>query len=362
MSRVAILCYILEPGGVGNDAFGMADLLSSRGHEVQLFAEVWSRTPHPVRRFEELAAFLEGDPSACLIYHFIIGWEPGLRILQAARCRRVVRYHNVTPPEFFEEFNPAFAKLCRLGREQIGPVVRAGAELYLSDSDYNARDLLQAGLDAPRSQVVPPLHRIDRLEAAVPDAEVLRRFGDPGVTNVLAVGRVVPNKRHELLIEALAECRAGGHSSARLLIVGARDQVVYDEKLARLIDRLGLRDAVHFAGPVSEEALRAYYQVATVLLSASEHEGFCIPLIEAMALGAPIVAVGSSAVPGTVGKAGLVWEERDPELLAGSIEAIAADPRLRDGLRTEGRRRYLERFTNQVIGGQLLAALGPVLG
>jgi glycosyltransferase involved in cell wall biosynthesis len=362
MSRIAILCNIIEPGGMGNDVFGMYEHLSAQGHEVALFGEVWRNNPYPVRHFDEAAKFVK-DRSACLIYHFAIGWDPGLQILKSVRCKKVVRYHNVTPPEFYEPYSTEHANVCRRGRDQIPLIAHAGADLYLSDSEYNASELVRAGLNGSPSLVIPPFHKIDRLEAIEADPEVLQRFGQPAVTNVLTVGRVVPNKRHDLLIEAFAEYHRDYNPASQLVIVGAIENGLksYNQRLEELIDRRGLRNAVHFPGAVSDASLKAFYQAATVFMTTSEHEGFCVPLVEAMALKVPIVAVASSAVLETVGKAGLVWEKPDPSLLAASIHAVAADDGIRSGLAAMGLQRYRDMFSNRRTRDQLVSALNRVL-
>src|SRR5205085_400645 len=124
----------------------------------------------------------------------------------------------------------------------------------LSDSDYNAQDLALAGLNGSPSVVIPPFHQVDRLQSVTPDPEVLARFGQQGFTNVLMVGRVVPNKRHELLIEAFAEYHRRSNPASRLLIVGGRDPRLktYNDHLDALVERLGLREAVHFLGSISD--------------------------------------------------------------------------------------------------------------
>jgi len=130
---------------------------------------------------------------------------------------------------------------------------------------------------------------------------------------------------------------------------------------AGLIAELRLEDAVIFTGGVSDEALKAHYAAAAVFLMTSEHEGFSVPLVEAMAAKVPIVAVGSTAVPGTVGDAGLVWSERDPALLAGAIDAVVSDRRLREGLVSAGARRYRDEFAGVRIAEALKRALSELL-
>jgi glycosyltransferase involved in cell wall biosynthesis len=148
-----------------------------------------------------------------------------------------------------------------------------------------------------------------------------------------------------------------------LIVVGKGDErlAVYTEALRARAAALGLGDAVVFTGSVPEAALRAYYEASAVFAIASAHEGFCVPLVEAMALGVPVIALGTTAVPDTVGGAGLVWEEPEADLLAESIHAVVTDTAARGALARAGRHRYEQRYRNDAIARQLLGALDGLL-
>jgi glycosyltransferase involved in cell wall biosynthesis len=207
--------------------------------------------------------------------------------------------------------------MCLVGREQITAIARAGCDLYLSASEYNRRELLDEGAEKGRSFVVPPFHHIDRLQDIAADLQMLDRFRD-GKTNVLMVGRVAPNKGHPELIEAFAAYHHDYNRDSRLIIVGKEETRLkkYSALLREMVKRLKLEGAVKFTGGVSDSGLKACYQSASLFMTTSEHEGFCVPLVEAMAMKVPIVAYASSAIPDTVGDVGLVWKERKPYLLA----------------------------------------------
>ncbi len=206
---------------------------------------------------------------------------------------------------------------------------------------------------------MPPFHQVDRLAAAAPDPTVLRACRD-GRTNFLFVGRRVPNKGHRFLIDAFAAYLEHYDAAARLLLVGREDPtlVSYSNQLREQARRLGVHDRVVFLDGVTEAELRAYYECAHAFVTASEHEGFCVPVVEAMALGVPVIAYGTSAIPDTVGEAGLVWDEPEPFLLAESLACVAREPRVRAALVECGRRRYREHFENGRIAERFLAALG----
>src|SRR5262249_31964335 len=143
----------------------------------------------------------------------------------------------------------------------------------------------------------------------------------------LMVGRVAPNKGHLALLDAFAAYQRDYDRMSRLIIVGKEDDRlgIYTRMVRLRVLELGLQDAVFFAGSVSDSALQSYYLTAGAFAILSEHEGFCVPLVEAMAMKLPIVALGSTAIPGTLGKAGLIWEEPVPELFAESFHQIVTD-------------------------------------
>jgi glycosyltransferase involved in cell wall biosynthesis len=362
MTRIAIVSLTISHGdAVGNDALEMGRILSARGHTVALFSSHWVKKSEQSRDLSELDDFLADDPESILIYHHLVGWAAGLDHLRRATCRRVVKYHNVTPGRFFAGFPGDKVRICQLGREQLRDLARADCDLYLSASHYNQGELIDAGAPAERCAVVPPFHHIDRLNGLQPDADVLRRLDD-GFTNLLFVGRRAPHKGHRFLIDAFAAYHEHYNRHSRLLLVGRQDPTLvgYTNQLREQASRLGVLEQVLFVDGASEAELRAYYERASVFVLASEHEGFCVPVVEAMALRIPIVAYGTTAVPHTVGDAGLVWDEPDPFVLAQSIDAVVRDAGVRRRLTERGWRRYRQLFANERIETAFLQALQPL--
>lgn len=362
MTRIAIVSLTISSGdAVGNDALEMGRILTARGHNVALFSSHWVKKGEHSRDLDELDDFLDDDPQAILIYHHLVGWTAGLDQLRRAPCRRIIKYHNVTPGRFFSGFPGDKVRICQLGREQLRDLAKADCDLYLSASHYNQSELIDAGAPAERCAVVPPFHHIDRLNQLQADPEILRRLDD-GHTNLLFVGRRAPHKGHRFLIDAFAVYQEHYDRNSRLLLVGREEHKLYgySNQLREQASRLGVLDKVFLIDGVTEAELRAYYERASVFVLASEHEGFCVPLVEAMALQVPIVAYGTTAVPHTVGDAALVWDEPDPFLLAQSIDTVVREEAIRRSLTERGRRRYQELFTNQRIERDFLHALRPL--
>lgn len=362
MARIAILSPSITNGdAVSNDVLGMHAVLSRHGHEVRIFAEGWTITTPRIWPVSRISSFLK-KPKDILLYHYSRGWTPGLDLLRSQECRTVIKYHNVTPPEFFVRYNADYARMCVEGREQLGPIARADCDLYLSASGYNMRELLAEGACLTKSFVVPPFHHIDLLDSIEPDVNVLGAYDD-GLTNICMVGRVAPNKGHPRLIEAFAAYHHDYNANSRLFIVGKEETRLrnYSGLLREMVKRLDLQGSVVFTGGVSDQALKAYYLASQVFMITSEHEGFCVPLVEAMAMRLPIVAYASTAIPDTVDKVGLVWNDQNPYLLAESIHSIVENKSIRLALSEMGWRRYQQHFTTKKIEADFLNAVSRLL-
>jgi len=362
MARIAICNPSIETGdAVSHDMMGMYAALSGLGHEVYLFSLQSSiRAPY-IRPIEKMKDFLESVQDL-LVYHYATGWDFGLELLRSLRCRKVIKFHNVTPPEFYEGINSDYVNVCRAGRQHLTELARIDADLYLPCSKYSLNDLVEAGVDDEKCKVVPPFHMIDRLKSIDANLKELQRYQD-GEINILGVGRLAPNKNHRILIETFEIYYRKYHPQSRLLIVGGEDPKlrVYGQFLRNIVKEMDLEGKVIFTGKATDEALKAYYLAAHVFLMTSLHEGFCVPLVEAMSMKIPIVAYGSTAVPETLGKAGFVWDECDPELLAASIHKVVEEDYLQIALGEMGWDRYNHFFTNGKIKNLFLETLKDLL-
>lgn len=361
MTRVAILTPSLATAdAVSNDVLGMFDVLTRNGHEVRLFCESHSLSHSAVSDLTRIGKFLK-SPTDILIYHHSRGWDPGVQIVRDVRCRRVIRYHNVTPAEFFIGFSRTDQDLCERGRRELVELAAAQCDLYVSNSSFSMQELIASGADASRSFVVPPFHHIDRLSTMTPDQNILKKFSAVSA-NILTVGRVVPHKNVHHLIEVFAHYFYDYNTRSRLIIVGKGGDGLsaYANFLHRAVQKLGLANAVVFTGGVSDEVLKAYYLVADTFVTVSEHEGFCVPLVEAMSMKVPITAYASTAIPETLGDAGVVWTDRDPTLLAETIDRFVRDSSVRDALGLRGYHRYQSMFSNEKIESTFLQTMSKL--
>jgi glycosyltransferase involved in cell wall biosynthesis len=296
------------------------------------------------------------SPETVCLFHFAIGSGAG-RMIFHAPDRLVVRYHNITPPEFFARFLPHLARQCHEGRRELAAFAPRAA-LGLGVSDFNRRELEAAGY-RPTGVVPIPLD-LEAMAAGPRAAIVERLFGD-GRTNVLFVGRIIPNKKIEDLLRVFAFYQRAIEPHSRLLLVG--DHWGYEPYLLFLQAmgrELGAQEVV-FTGQVEDDELRACYSVASAYVSLSEHEGFCVPLLEAMAFDVPVVAYDAGAVAETLSGAGLLVRDKSPDSLAALLGRVATDERLRAEVRA-GQRRRLDVVRAMDVRAALVSALAPVLG
>ena len=330
---------------IGNDVFGMTRHLRGRGYDVELFA--WNCTvDEPVRRLDELPEVLT-QPDDVLIYHHSISCEPGVRAVERSKCRTAVKYHNVTPPEYFAD-NPELVKRCTDGLKEVARLAKSTATIW-ADSGFNAqhvRDLVPGR----KVDELPPFHQADELMAIAPDARSAAGLDD-WATTLLVVGRVAPNKNIPLAVRAFADYRKRFDPRARLVIAGDRPVPEHAKAVEALARELGVAGQTFITGKVSTAQLKALYLAADVLLVTSSHEGFCVPLVEAMGLRVPIVAVPAAAVPFTARDAAR-YAEATPEAVAEQIRAVLGDFTARESQLARGRDRFETHFSNAAIDRQ----------
>ncbi|CAO0824038.1 Glycosyltransferase family 4 protein [Desulfarculales bacterium] len=337
---------------IGSEVLAFQKLLRSWGVMSEIFAVNYDRRLRSrVRSVEDYAA--QAGAGDTLIFHFSIGTELADQVLKLPGLK-VLRYHNITPGEFLEGINSDSAARCRQGRGQLKRLAPA-MELGLGASQYSCDELSAAG--CLRVEELPILLDLEMLDTP-PDQRVLDRLAE-GLA-VLHVGRVVPNKKVEDLIKThfwFSRLMPG----SRLLLVGSESGWgPYASGLRNLVSDLGV-PGVHFSGYVSFAALMAYYRAASLYLCLSEHEGFCVPLVEAMHFGLPIVAFESTGVTGTLGDGGILLPYKDPIYIAEVVAKVLGDPCLRRDLAQAGRRR-LERFKPARVATELRSILEEHLG
>jgi glycosyltransferase involved in cell wall biosynthesis len=332
---------------IGAHTMKVRDVLRAHGVESDIFAgEVHRELRTECRSYKEWRG---GRP---MLYHAAIGCALGDWMAQRDE-QLLLDYHNITPPEFFETWNPETGLLLAQGRAQLtrlAPRASAG----LADSHFNACELVRLGV--AHTSVVPVF--IDPSQWGALDRPLrdeLRRTKRG--TDWLFVGRLAANKAQHDVICAFALYREVWDPGARLWLIGGTSAGPYQIALEALIERLGLGDSVRLAGSVPSGELGAYFDAADVFVCLSEHEGFCVPVIEAMWWGKPVVAYAATAVPETVGDAAVLLDRKDYAAVGAAVDRVAHDEALRDALVERGHARVAA-FAPDRTAETLLHALG----
>jgi glycosyltransferase involved in cell wall biosynthesis len=315
----------------------VSDLYAEHVHET-LLSEV-----------QPLAAYRPGRQEKWAVLHHSIG-SAAVEVLARQDQRLILIYHNVTPPEFFAQIDPAWAERMRRGQAQLA-ALRSQTALALADSAFNEQELVTAGFT---STGVLPITLDERLYHLPVEEEPWEQVNGKGPL-LLFVGRLAPNKKQEDLIRLLFYVRRI-QPAAQLTLVGDRWLLGYDRWLERLAQSLGLGEAVILTGRVSQKEMVAHYRAADLYVSMSEHEGFGKPLIESMYLGLPIMAYESTAVPYTLGDAGVLFRKKDYEALAEMVDILCGDQALRRRI-VERQRARVQAFLEPQVRKQLADSL-----
>ncbi len=338
---------------IGHEVLGIQRVLRAAGYNSEIFVETAdSRLESLTRDFRELVDF--SHPDNLLFHHFSLGSKAS-RTAFALPDRMALIYHNITPPEYFVGVHRTLARQCFRGRRELRAYA-SRCDLALGDSEFNRQDLEALGF--PRTAVLPVVPDFSHLDRA-PNWLVAQDFDDDW-TNILFVGRVIANKKIENLIRYFHAYHTSMNPRSRLLIVGAQSGFErYLASLHQLTATLGTSH-VHFIGHVSDEELVAFYELADLFLCASEHEGFCVPLVEAFYKQVPVLAYAATAVPSTMDGAGVLFDDTDPMRVAALMDAILSDAALQDRIVDE-QLAAVDRLRAQDFAGTLLGFVDQVL-
>ena len=329
---------------ISNHALAIREHLRNCGYKSEIFVKyVDERVAHEAKVFQHGCI----SRQAGLIYHHSIGSELTEYAIshQGYKC---LIYHNITPSEFFLPYRPEFAKILEQGRQELKQLGKH-FPISVGDSAYNATELAECGFSQPG--VLPII--IDPSKWDIPaDAELMQKLQD-GKTNLLFVGRLAPNKRQDHLLEAFAQYLTMDWQ-ARLIIVGSGEvNDPYYRHLINTIEKLNLAEFVMLPGQVNDAQLLAFYRTAHLFWSMSEHEGFCVPLVESMWFDIPILAYKSTAVPETLGEAGLMFNSKDDLVkVAALAKLLVKDESLKSKVICAQQKRR-EYFSLEIVNSQL---------
>lgn len=339
---------------IGDTALHMRNFLRSRGFTSDIYC--LNRDKGLESESLLFDDFPEPDRTDVTILHFALISPLSQRFMQL-QSRKAIIYHNVTPPGFFMGFHEEMARITQLSREEL-TALASHVELALADSEFNRLELVEAGF---RNTRVFPLF-IDFTRYERPHSRFLYDLFNDGRTNILFIGRIVPNKRIEDLIRVVFYFKKYISPLVRLIVVGKTSSLpVYYRSLIQMADEFYLKpEEICFTGHISDEEMYALYKVSDVFLSLSEHEGFGLPFIESLVFDLPIVAYDCTAVPFTLGRGGVRIKHKRVAYVAELVHRLSTDGRLKECI-LEGQRDRLREYKSCDLEKTLLESLDTII-
>lgn len=324
MRIIQLLPTLSYGDGVGNDTLAIDKIIKEMGYITKIYAEnIDPRiSKNLVDKIEEMPKL---DKQDIIIYHLSTGTVLNDK-LKEYQGRKLIIYHNVTPAHFFKLYNRISYNLCKEGREGVKKLSHT-ADYCWAVSEYNKQELQENGYQC-KIDVVPIVIPFEDY-AKEPDKEILKQYSDDWV-NIIFVGRIVPNKKQEDVIKTFYYYKKYINPKSRLFLVGSfQGNETYYERLCKYIEQLELCD-VYITGHIKFNQILSYYRLADVFLCMSEHEGFCIPLLEAMYFYVPIIAYSCTGIKETLSYAGMKLEIKDCKVAAEMIHMAIENKELRE--------------------------------
>lgn len=349
--KIIQVAHALHPtDAASRQLLNMDKILRELGYETEMYAH---RLDESLAERVGLMGDFSADPEDIVIYHMTTGTSFNRWVWNYPR-KIVLFYHNITPARFF--FGNAWGSWlkCLRGRHDLKTIAK-NTFFAWGASEYSRQELENAGIK--RTAVLPIVVEPETYTMRGEDESVLR-YKD-GRLNLLVVGRGVPHKKQDEAIEATAWYRDHISPDIRLVLIG-NIKPSYEKKLRVLVKKRGMEENVLFAGQVTDEALCTWYRIADGLLCLSEHEGFCVPLIEAMIFGLPIFAKSAAAVPETLGGAGVLLSDTSPQGVAEAVRRTMADELALARLK-KGRAERLAAFSPENVKSQLEADMKEIV-
>ena len=361
MKIIQLLPTVSYGDAISNYAFEIKKVIENMGIDTEIYAEISGKNL-PVRNVSELKFLSSPDISQnilsnmtkyniiseddILIYHMSTGTDINFSINRLP-CNKIMIYHNITPYEFFRPYNRELFALTSYGYKGLR-YLNNTFSLCIADSEYNKSQLIEYGYNC-NIKVCPILIPFRKYKSSQ-DISVMERYSD-NITNIIFVGRIAPNKKHEDIIKTFYFYKKINPES-RLILVGSwAGTETYYGRLKKYVEMLNLSDVI-FTGHVDFSEIISYYRVADVFLCMSEHEGFCVPLVEAMFFNVPIIARDAGAVPETLGDSGIIVPDNEPIRTAGIIHEVVNNENLRQDIINSQRKR-LRNFSYGKTSGKL---------
>lgn len=326
---------------IGNDILALNCLIKKMGYKTDIYAE--NLSPKLKNKSKHISKLNNLKSDDIMIYHLSIGTDLNFN-LPNYLCKKILIYHNITPPHFFYGYDDNASKNCLYGLEGA-KFLSDKVDYCLADSEYNKKDLINMGFKT-KIDVLPILIPFDDYKKN-PNVNLLNKYNDDFV-NILFVGRVAPNKKHQDVITSFYYYKKYINKNSRLIFVGSYNEGdLYYNALLKFIEKLKLSDII-FTNSVAFDDILSYYHLADVFLCMSEHEGFCVPLVEAMYFKVPVIAYDSCAVPETLGNGGIVIKNKNFIEIAELIHKLIVDVDLKEKV-VNNQKNRLKHFSSKNV-------------
>jgi len=332
-----LLADASENDAITNLSLQIKDILSNSGQQSQIYSArtiINKKLNETISSTNKMKNLKKND---LLIYHFSIG-SNATAIFKRSNAIKIIYYHNITPSKYFLTYSDGYASRLRRGRNELKNLSQI-TDFALADSNFNALELKQLGF---KNIKVLPLSIDEHYLQTPPSKSIIKQF-QKDTEIFLFVGRIVPNKNIEALLQTFYYYYNSINNNSKLIIIGSTNNLPsYYSYLIRVIKALSLQDKVIFTGKIPLPELLAYYKRANAFLSLSEHEGFCLPLVESMYFNLPIFALGRAAVPETLGGTGVLINKLHYKSIAELIYLVLSNHTLKEQICKEQKRRFHE--------------------
>ena len=334
---------------VSNHAIEIKKILNNYGYDSNIYVKY---VDPDVSEFAKPLSDYREDPANVIIYHFSLAGFDVTEFVKNLPEKKILIYHNITPAEYFRDFDDTLYHLCVKGRNELRDLSDY-ILLGLGDSRYNEMEMIEAGYKD--TDILPILIDLERF-----GQERLNEFHpnhNERTINIIFVGRLSPNKKQEDIVKIFYIYNKFINSNSQLYLVGSEQITSYASEITMLLKSLKLEEHVTITGKVDDSDLAKYYKLADIFLCMSEHEGFCVPLIEAMQFEIPVIAYNSSAIPYTLGNAGILVNNKNYIEIAEMIDILLKDEALfRRVVVTQNER--LKDFNREHVAKKLISILG----
>ena len=358
MRVIQVLTTLSFGDAVGNDTVALQNVLDEMGFNSSIYAEnIDPRLKkNNVEYIDKIGNLKDED---VIIYHLSTGTDLNYWI-KKQKCRKIMIYHNITPPYFFREYNKGSQLLCEMGYEQV-KLLNDTFDVIYADSEYNMQELRKMGYKCD-IKVLPILIPFEDY-GKVPNRKVISKYDTKDCVNIVFVGRIAPNKKQENVIKTFYEYHKNYNINSKLFLVGSYSGLEnYYQRLVDYYQALGLtNDDVIFTGHIKFDEILAYYKIADIFLCMSEHEGFCVPLVEAMCFNVPIIARDTSAIGYTLENSGVLLKDNSLLEYAGMINYLIENKEFRERV-VERQRERLKEYSNKKVIGLFKNYLKEFLG